>query len=144
MDQLGYLLHRATRMLDHEFAMQLREVGLTPRQASSLLALSACEPSTPTQLSAALGIDRATMSGLLARLSRDGWIAAQDNPADRRSQSLTLTGQARDTLPRIRAASERAQARVLSGMEDADVVSLFHALAALVERDPTALKGPHS
>jgi DNA-binding MarR family transcriptional regulator len=141
VQQLGYLLHQAARLLDQEFALQLKEVGLTPRQASVLMALSVQEPATPTQLAEGLGIDRATMSGLVARLSRDGWIAMRDNPADRRSHSLTLTDRACDALPRIHAASKRAQAHVLDGMEATDVSSLLRALTALTAQNPHEQEG---
>ncbi len=144
MDQLGYLLHRAVRSLDQEFAVRLREVGLTPRQASVLLTLSRDEPSTPTQLSEKLGIDRATMSGLVARLARGGWIEVRDNPADGRSQSLSLTARTRDALPRIREASGQAQTRVLGGMERGDVESLLRSLRVLVEGESAESEGSRS
>ena len=47
--------------------------------------------STPSELAEKAGVTRATMSGLINGLLRDGLVARQDDNKDRRSYSIQLT-----------------------------------------------------
>jgi DNA-binding MarR family transcriptional regulator len=47
--------------------------------------------STPSELAEKAGVTRATMSGLINGLLRDGLVARQDDNKDRRSYTIQLT-----------------------------------------------------
>ncbi len=55
------------------------------------------EPHTPAELAERAGVTRATMTGLIDTLERDGLVTRTPDPKDRRMMSVTLTphGQAR-------------------------------------------------
>jgi len=100
---IGYLLNRATRQFRLRFANRLAEMGLRPQQAAALMAIgrSAEGRLTPSQLADAIDMDAPTVSGLLDRLMRDGWIASTPNPDDGRSRLVGLTAKAADALPEV-------------------------------------------
>lgn len=50
-----------------------------------------CGPRTPAELAEAAGVTRATMTGLVDTLERDGLVKREPDPADRRTISVRLT-----------------------------------------------------
>lgn len=54
--------------------------------------------STPSELAEKAGVSRATMSGLISGLLRDGLVARQEDNKDRRSYSIRLTATGQDKL----------------------------------------------
>ena len=48
-------------------------------------------PSTPAELADFASVSRATITGLLDTLERDGFVLREPNPADRRQMSVHLT-----------------------------------------------------
>jgi DNA-binding MarR family transcriptional regulator len=60
-------------------------------------------PQTPTELAHRTRTHLATMTGILTRLERDGWIERRRNEADRRSARIHATGVDRLTSTYLRA-----------------------------------------
>jgi DNA-binding MarR family transcriptional regulator len=50
-----------------------------------------CGPRTPAELAEAAGVTRATMTGLIDTLERDGLVKREPDPDDRRMMSVRLT-----------------------------------------------------
>jgi DNA-binding MarR family transcriptional regulator len=48
-------------------------------------------PRTPAELADAAGVTRATMTGLIDTLERDGYVRREPDPYDRRMMSVRLT-----------------------------------------------------
>ncbi len=65
--------------------------AITEHQASILDHLDPTRPTTLSNLAEHMGVGRSTMSILVARLVRAGYIAQRRDPADARRASLTLT-----------------------------------------------------
>jgi len=55
------------------------------------LAAGECGPRTPAELAEAAGVTRATMTGLIDTLERDGFVKREPDPDDRRMMSVRLT-----------------------------------------------------
>ena len=66
-----------------------------------LLNRNANAPSTPAELSEEAGVTRATMTGLLDTLERDGIVSRTDDARDRRTVRVGLTEAGRDVLGRM-------------------------------------------
>lgn len=103
VSDIGYLLNRATRQFRLGFASRLAETGLRPQQAAALMAIgrSAEQRLTPSQLADAIDMDAPTVSGLVDRLVRDGWVASIPNPEDGRSRLIVMTEKAAEVLPSV-------------------------------------------
>jgi len=62
-------------------------------KAAALMGAEACiaGPRTPAELADAAGVTRATMTGLIDTLERDGYVKREPDPVDRRQMSVLLT-----------------------------------------------------
>lgn len=91
----------ALRRLNRAAAVSNRamgaSLGIKDSDFAVLDLLSQEGPKTPTELSRSLGIHVATMTGILSRLERDGWIERRTVGADRRSILIHATGTERLT-----------------------------------------------
>ena len=65
--------------------------AISEHQASVLDHLQAARPTTPSKLAEHMGVSRSTMSIMVARLVRGGYIARSQDKDDARSVGLTLT-----------------------------------------------------
>jgi DNA-binding MarR family transcriptional regulator len=91
-------LQRAARALARRFDDALRPVGLTNGQFSLLMALNRPEPPSIGAVAQTLAMDRTTLTAALKPLERDGLLAVETAPADRRSRRLRLTEAGEDRL----------------------------------------------
>jgi len=91
---------RAARALARRFDEALRPVGLTNGQFSLLMALNRPEPPPLSPVAELLAMDRTTLTAALKPLARDGLVAIETDPADRRSRRLRLTEAGQEVLAR--------------------------------------------
>lgn len=129
---IGYLLNKATRQFRLQLADALSETGLTPQQAAVLMAIAQSENRhlTPSGIATAIDTDQATASGLLDRLTRDGWLLSTPNPADGRSRLIGLTAQATKMLPRLLKAANDVSTQATACLTAREISTL----TALLER----------
>lgn len=125
----------------HLHSQQLsRSIGLTVPQ---LVLLQAIEDSAPDQATASrlrkgMGVNAATMSGLVDRLVRRGFLERQRIEADRRVVQLRLTEAGRQALER---APSPLQAQVLASLsalpadERSQVLSNLQYIVRLMEAE---------
>ncbi|MBI5939632.1 MAG: MarR family transcriptional regulator [Caulobacterales bacterium] len=84
-------LRVAKRMLG-AFRQAFDAHGLSPGRYSALMALDVERPSlAPSEIADRLGVTRATVTGLIDGLLRDGLVAYAAEGADRRRKAITLT-----------------------------------------------------
>ena len=95
---LCFNLRKAARALTQSYDAALKPAGITAPQFSLLSALARQAPVSLSDLAAALGMDRTTLTRNLKPLQRDGLVASAEGD-DRRVRLLTLTmaGRARQT-----------------------------------------------
>lgn len=84
---------RYARAVTRLFERRLRPHGLRATQFSVLAALALKGPTSITELAAALGLERTTLTRVAAVLERNGWVrAARAGDARRRPVRLTAGG----------------------------------------------------
>ena len=88
--QLGKTVRRITRVYRDEIAAY----GLTHGQFFVIVAIMEEEGLLPSELAEKTSQDRATITGLLDRLVKDGWIERRPDEIDRRSFRIYLTDHA--------------------------------------------------
>ncbi len=95
-DQVGYWLRRAYQRHMAIFAVVMSDLDLTSVQFAALVKLRDMKAVTQTELGRLVGIDRATISGVVSRLQKRGVLQFRLDPLDRRSRiiALTVTGEA--------------------------------------------------
>lgn len=137
---IGYLLNKATRQFRLQLGDSLADAHLTPQQAAVLMAIARSEAGrlTPRSISEAIDTDAATTSGLLDRLTRDGWLDAVPNPGDGRSRLIGLTAKAEAALPDVMAAADAVSARATAHLTATERETLGRLLAMLCETQDTS------
>lgn len=112
--------------------------SVQPR-AAKLLGADECVPGprTPAELADAAGVTRATMTGLIDTLERDGFVKREPDPDDRRMMSVRLTARGerfmRDFLP----SHFKAIAGIMDTLTEDERKTLVRLLAKIQERTAT-------
>ena len=138
---IGYLLNKATRQFRLQLGDSLADTGLTPQQAAVLIAIARSDAGrlTPRSIAEAVDTDAATTSGLLDRLTRDGWLDAVPNPDDGRSRLMGLTAKAEAVLPDVMAVADAVSARATAHLTATERETLGRLLARLCETQDTPI-----
>ncbi len=89
------------------------------------------QPLNPCELADKSGVTRATMTGLLDGLEREGLIAREAVPADRRMLQVRLTQAGHTFLSDIMPEYFRLIRQLLSGISDEDKIQLSEILGRL-------------
>ncbi len=95
--------------------------GTAPSAADAavLAHLEAMQPATAAALSRHLEVRPSTLTPVLERLERLGWIARSTDPADRRRSRLTLTQEARAAVGRASVLDSERLERLLGRLSPA-------------------------
>ena len=125
---LGYYLTKARNVLVERMDRAVKPLGLTAQQIGVILVLSAHRASTPFELSRVMSYDSGSMTRLLDRLEKKGFIVRTRSDADRRMVKLELTPQGREAakqLPSLGAAVLNEQLRGFSAADHATLLDLL-------------------
>jgi DNA-binding MarR family transcriptional regulator len=101
-EQLGFNLYRVAMLFKREHARALREYSLTPEQWQALATLWVHGALSQSEIARVTLQDAPTVSRMLARMERNGWLRRQPDPNDARSSVVQLTSQGqrlREVLP---------------------------------------------
>ena len=128
--QVCFALSVAARNVVALYRPLLEPMGLTHPQYLVMLALWERSPRSVTQLSAVLALDPGTLSPLLKRLERIGYVERRRAPGDERSLAVTLTGRGRE----LRAEAEQIPPAVVErlGMPLDDLERLHAVLTQVI------------
>ena len=115
---------RVARRLRHALDAPLSAHGLTSVQFGLLNRLAHADGLVQADLGRRLAIEPATLTGIVQRLEREGWVHRSCDPANRRLQRVWLTEKARAALPALRQVQTRHRHRALAGLDAEDLVRL--------------------
>src|SRR5262250_3321140 len=90
-DQIGYLLRRAHQRASAIFQMTIGDPNITPTQYSSMVKLNEYTELSQNHLGRLVGMDKATMQGVVRRLKERRFVDSRPHPGDARRTLLSLT-----------------------------------------------------
>jgi DNA-binding MarR family transcriptional regulator len=125
----GYALRRAAATIQAEFAALLEPLGLRPTDASILVLIDANPGITQSALGLNLGVQRANMVPLVARLEDNGYISRI--AVDGRSFGLELTKAGAEVCGTIKEAIKIHQQQINARIPEVHRDHLVPALKAL-------------
>jgi DNA-binding MarR family transcriptional regulator len=108
-------MRRASRAVTQVFDAAFVPIGLKGNQFTLLTAISWMGEPTISQLGAALGADRTTLTRNLAPLEREGLVTVETG-SDRRSRIVRVTASGSDRLARAFPLWKQAQLRIIRRM----------------------------
>jgi DNA-binding MarR family transcriptional regulator len=97
----------------------------------------AAGPLTPAELADAAGVTRATMTGLIDTLERDGLVKRVRDANDRRMMSVNLTPKGRKLLEKILPSHFRAMAGIMSPLKESERKTLVSLLNKILQHAST-------
>ena len=127
-----FMLAKAYQKAHGHFRKMLEPYGLTNIQHAVLEALWYEDGQTAVELGQLLVLDKATLSGVLARMQESGWTERRPDPRDGRVMRVFVTDRANGTKDQLIAAREAADGEILSRFNLEEQLLLKRFLMALM------------
>lgn len=102
-----------------------------PRSGDIPITQPPCGPRTPAELADAAGVTRATMTGLIDTLERDGYVVREPDPSDRRMLLVRLTRKAENFLTRFLPDHFRGASEVMGALTESERKTLVRLLGKI-------------
>ena len=128
-------LQRATHRTLQALAARLAELDLTASEINTLANLADGRARSVRELSIDTGTRATTLTGVLDRLERRGYLTRALDPADRRSFRVTLTRRGRTIATRVRTAVTALEHTALAGLSARHLAG-FHAVITALQEVP--------
>ena len=125
---LGFVIHDVARMLRWEFDKRAQTIGLTRSQWSVLAYLRREDGAQQQRLAELMELTPITMTGLLDRLERDGWVERRPDPEDRRAKRIFLTEKVAPVMKKIQALGKEVRQSAVEGLSEAEQQKLISLL----------------
>ena len=119
-EQVGYWLRRAYQRHMAIFAGIMSDLDLTSMQFAALVRLRDLKAVSQTELGRLTGMDRATISGVVARLKRRDLVLYKPDPVDKRSRIIALTSAGESLLADAMQRIDRVTDQTLEPIEPAE------------------------
>lgn len=128
----GHMTNWAARLFTRAIDCRLKQIGVSSGMLPVFLALGRGARLSQKALAVAAAIEQPTMAVILSRMEREGLIDRWPDPADRRSQLIALTPAAIIMADQIEEAVMDVNGIALQYIEEADRVTFFYLLKAVV------------
>jgi len=135
-DRLIYLVFTAQQKLRTHLKNAMSEAGvsITPAQSAILFLLKRKDGQTMSELTQELSIDNSTLTGLVDRLERSGFVKRNANTADRRSSHVYITGSGSEEIERAKAVIRKVNDRIREDFTEGEVESFKKILKSFFVR----------
>lgn len=115
MQNLSYLIIKASRHLKNKLDKALKEFDITAAQFSVIIQIySSDHPIMAAEIAQKLGSDRPTISGIINRLEKKGIILKIDNREDKRSSYLEINKKFNKLVEEIKNISDELTINIFS------------------------------
>ena len=126
-------LHKASRQLSVYLETHTRELGVSPSEGHLISYLRSYAPAPVGELVRVFGMKQSTLTSMLDRLERDGFLRREVNPDDRRSLLIHITDAGADLSERLSDQLTRLEAEIRARVSDADMDGFRAVMAAVDE-----------
>ncbi|MDR1151111.1 MAG: MarR family transcriptional regulator [Bifidobacteriaceae bacterium] len=131
-DQLKRVMERLHTLTIFDDLMRKKTVVLTPQQFRVMGLVAVGGPTRSGELASALGVSRATMTGLLDRLEQAGLVERSTDPRDARGRLATATEAGRDALRGLLETAVLKDKGFVDDVAVADLRALLQGLSAVL------------
>ena len=127
-EPLGFVLHDVARMMRREFDRRAQSIGVTRSQWSVLVHLFRQDGMQQKALAEQMDITAITLTGLLDRMERDGWVERRADPDDRRAKRIYLTDKVAPMVQTLQKLGKEVRMDALQGLDEQDQEILLQLL----------------
>ena len=139
-DYLSYLLSRAAHTVYREFHATVHAAGLGSLEWRVLATLSDGDGLTIGDLAREVLTQQPTLTKLVQRMEKAGWVRRGADPLDARRTLVFETAQGRSAVASLLKQAKKHEAQLLSDFRTRDVTALKKILRALISRDDNAAR----
>lgn len=132
---LGYFLATARNVLATRIDRAVAPLGLTSSQIGVILLLWYESARTPNEMSRVLSYDTGSMTRMLDRLEKKGFLVRRRSLADRRVVELALTPLGRDAAQQLPDLVSNVLSEQLRGFSADEVATLVRLLQRFIAND---------
>lgn len=127
----GQLLMQVCRLTGYRMRVKMEKVGLHRGQGATLFFLWRHEGVPQTEIGRSLHLAPASVTDMLQRMERDGWIERKPDPHDQRISRVYLTAKAKALHEEARASFSELDEEVTGALTENEQ-SIFRQLLAKV------------
>ncbi len=131
-EQVGYLLRRAHQRASSIFQMNIGDPNITPTQYSSMAKLNEYTELSQNLLGQLVGMDKATMQGVVRRLKDRGLVDSRPDPGDARRTLLSLTTDGQRSVAKLLLNGPAVSRETLKPLNGAEQRQLLELLSKIV------------
>ena len=128
---VGYGMKRAFNVLQADLVRTLEPFGLRMLTFSALSMIVENPGLRPSQLAAALSVERANVVVYVDKLEQAGWVTRAPCPEDKRAYALQCTIAGRQLYDKAVAAVRAHDRRMLDGLREVEIAAVKKALARI-------------
>lgn len=125
---LGLLVSDLARLLRRNMDRRLQALGLTQAQWRAIARLSRSEGMTQAALAESLEIQPITMTRLIDRMEKAGWVERRTHPLDRRAVQLYLAPRSEPILDEMHARAAETLGEATRGVAAGALKQLLETL----------------
>jgi len=131
-EQIGYLLRRAHQRASAIFQVNIGDPNITPTQYSSMVKLHEYNELSQNLLGRLVGMDKATMQGVVRRLKERGLVDSRPDPGDARRTLLSLTVDGQRTVAKLLLNGPAVSRETLKPLNSSEQRQLLELLAKII------------
>jgi MarR family transcriptional regulator, transcriptional regulator for hemolysin len=132
IDQLGFLIHDAGRLLRRNFEKRGQEHGLSSAQWRLLVRVVREQNPTQARLAELMEIEPISVSRLIDRMEQSGWVRRCAHETDRRVNRVVPTDKSLSAYSAIKAVAAEVFEEALTGVDEDMREALMSALVIMV------------
>jgi len=135
LSELGLVLFGTARAWRTRLDQRLRPLGLSQGKWRTLIHLSqGGNKLTQKEIAERMGIEGATLAGLLDRLQTDGWIERRGSAEDRRCKTVHLQRRSKAVLDKIFNTAHDLRAELIENISQRDLETCINVLSKIREK----------
>lgn len=118
-----------SRSLERALNTELSRYGITPQQWAVIATLVRSGPISQAALARTLRVEAPTVCRMLDVMERDGWVARENDPDDRRRKRIELAPAAEEVWAAMARSARAVRETALKGFSDEERTQLQDLLA---------------
>src|SRR5712664_3386996 len=131
-EQIGYMLRRAHQRASAIFQTTIGDPNITPTQYSSMVKLNEYTELSQNLLGRLVGMDKATMQGVVRRLKERRLVDSRPDPGDARRTLLSLTTEGQRIVNKLLLNGPAVSRETLKPLNGAEQRQLLELLSKIV------------
>ncbi|TDF97552.1 MarR family winged helix-turn-helix transcriptional regulator [Paenibacillus piri] len=128
--EIGHFLRRLTKMFNITMNRDLKELGLTKPQMI-VIGTVYMERKTIGQIAESTELSYSTVSGIIDRLERDGWLERTRDDSDRRIIWISKTDKFEQLKEKLQFFQESFYEKMLADLSEQELDTVIHSLELL-------------